>query len=77
MSQATLIQSIVDYLLRKKAEGKKLVFRTAIYAVMEDRHGTAAIADGRAITYRLLNDAAQLAGGSYVPAKNGNSKVVF
>ena len=77
MSQATLIQSIVDYLLRKKAEGKRIVFRTAIYAVMEDRHSMSGIAAGRAITYRLLSQASQLAGGEYRPAKNGNSKVVF
>lgn len=77
MSKVTLIQEIVDYLNRQKALGRKRVYRTAIYAVIEDRHGCNTIGNGIAITRGLLSQAAQMTGGTYFPAKNGNSKVVF
>jgi hypothetical protein len=77
MSKNLLLASLINYLSGLKAKGRKSVYRTAIYAVMEDRHGTSSIFSGKALTRGLLEDAARAVGGLYLPAKNGNSKVVF
>jgi len=77
MSQKTLLQSIIDYLNKQKSYGKKVVRRTSIYDVMEDRFGIAAIFSGKALTRGLMNDAATAVGAVYIPGRNGNSKIVF
>lgn len=77
MSKNTLLASLINYLSAQKGRGRKSVHRTAIYAVMEDRHGTSSIFSGKALTRGLLEDAARAVGGAYFPAKNGTSKVVF
>ena len=77
MSQKALLQSVIEYLIKQKSYGRKVVRRTSIYDVMEDRYGVKTIANGKALTRGLLSDAALAAGGVYFPAKNGNSKVIF
>lgn len=73
MSKSLLVE-IVAYLLRQKAIGRKTVFRTSIYAVMEDRFGWAA--DGRMLTVEGMQRAAESAGGVYIN-DNGRARVEF
>ncbi len=70
----SLSAEVIAYLQRQKALGRKSVFRTAIYAVMEDRYGWTA--DGRMLTVAGLKAAAQAVGGTYVN-DNGRARVVF
>ena len=77
MSQKTLLQFIIDYLLQQKSYGRKSVRRGTVYTVSEFQFGVDAIFSGKALTRGLMSEAATAVGGVYVPGKNGNSKVVF
>lgn len=76
MSKLALLQEIINYLQRQKAMGKKKVYRTVIYAVMEDRVGADAIGTGIAMTKDLLESAAMATGGIYV-SDEGRARVLF
>lgn len=70
----SLFQDIVDYLLYQKSLGRKTVFRTIIFAVMENKYRWGA--DGRMLTVEGMQKAAQAAGGTYVN-DSGRARVVF
>jgi hypothetical protein len=76
MSKSALLQEIINYLQRQKAMGKKTVYRTIVYAVMEDRVGADAIGTGIAMSRSVMNTAAQATGGTYV-SDNGRARVEF
>ena len=76
MSKSVLLQEIINYLQRQKAMGKKTVYRTIVYAVMEDRVGAEAIGTGIAITRDVMNTAATVVGGRYINDE-GRARVVF
>lgn len=71
----TKVVDIVAYLNKQKACGKKEVFRTSIFNVLEYRSGR--MFSPKDLPTGMLVEAAALVGGSYLPGKNGNSKVVF
>ena len=70
----SILQDVIAYLQRQKVLGRKSVFRTALYAVMEDRYGWDA--DGRMLTVKGLQQAAQAVNGVYIN-DNGRARVVF
>ena len=76
MSKATLLQEIINYLNRQKALGKKTVYRTIVYAVMEDRVGAEAIGTGKAMSYAVMDQAATACGGTYI-SDEGRARVEF
>lgn len=70
----SLLAEVIAYLQRQQALGKKKVYRTVIYAVMEDRFSWNA--DGRPLSVQGLRQAAQAVGGTYIN-DNGRARVVF
>ena len=76
MSKSVLLTEIVNYLQRQKALGKKTVYRTIVYAVMEDRVGAQAIGTGIAMSRDVMNTAATIAGGRYINDE-GRARIVF
>lgn len=76
MSKSTLLQEIVNYLQRQKELGKKTVYRTAVYAVLEDRVGPKAIGTGKAMTKAIMSEAASQTGGAYL-SDEGRARIVF
>jgi hypothetical protein len=76
MSKSVLIQEIINYLQRQKSMGKKTVYRTIVYAVMEDRVGAEAIGTGKAMSFAVMDSAARAVGGEYI-SDAGRARVVF
>ena len=76
MSKPALLQEIINYLQRQKSMGKKTVYRTIVYAVMEDRVGAEAIGTGIAMSRAVMTEAATATGGVYM-SDEGRARVVF
>jgi hypothetical protein len=76
MSKSALLQEIINYLLRQKALGKKTVYRTIVYAVMEDRVGAEAIGTGIAMSKSVMVEAARATGGIYL-SEEGRARVLY
>jgi hypothetical protein len=76
MSKSTLLQEIINYLQRQKGMGKKVVYRTVIYAVMEDRVGAEAIGTGIAMSKAVMEEAARSTGGIYL-SDEGRARVLY
>lgn len=76
MSKTALLFEITKYLQRQKDMGKKTVYRTIVYAVMEDRVGSEAIGSGIAMSQQVMSMAAEAVGGKYI-SDNGRARVVF
>lgn len=76
MSKSALLTEIINYLQRQKNMGKKTVYRTIVYAVMEDRLGAEAIGTGIAMSRDVMNTAATIVGGRYVNSE-GRARVEF
>jgi len=76
MSKSVLLQEIINYLQRQKAMGKKTVYRTIVYAVMEDRVGAQAIGTGKAMSKAVMLSAAEATGGVYL-SDEGRARVEF
>jgi hypothetical protein len=76
MSKSVLLQEIINYLQRQKSMGKKTVYRTIVYAVMEDRVGSEAIGTGIAMTRAVMTEAARATGGAYV-SEEGRARIVY
>lgn len=76
MSKYALLTEIINYLQRQKALGKKKVFRTIIYAVMEDRVGAAAIGTGIAMSKEVMVHAAEATGGVYL-SEEGRARIIY
>jgi hypothetical protein len=76
MSKSVLLQEIINYLKRQRSMGKSVVYRTVIYAVLEDRVGAEAIGTGRAMTKSLMETAAREAGAIYL-SEEGRARVLW
>lgn len=74
-NQATQITNeVAQYLARQKAFAPT-VYRTQVFAVLEDRHQWNS-KDGRCLTVEVMSKAAEQAGGTYIN-DNGRARVVF
>jgi hypothetical protein len=76
MSKSILLSEIINYLQRQKSMGKKIVYRTIVYAVMEDRVGANAIGTGIAMTRNVMDLAAKATGGTYI-SDAGRARIVY
>lgn len=70
-----LLNQVVDYLNKQKSWGKKEVFRTSIFNVMEERSGR--MFTPKDLPRGLLLEAATLTNATYLVGKNGKSKIIF
>lgn len=74
-NQATqYINEVAQYLVRQKAFAPT-VYRTQVFAVLEDRHQLNS-KDGRFLTREVMQKAAEQAGGVYIN-DNGRARVEF
>jgi hypothetical protein len=70
-----LVNEVANYLVRQnKLASRKTVYRQVVFAVFEEKYDWRG--DGRALSFAVMNAAAQLAGGRYV-SEAGRARVEF
>ena len=72
-NEIDLLNSVVEYVARQFANGSKTVYRTYIWAVMEERYRWGKF--GKQLTVELLQEAARLNDAVYIN-DNGRARIV-
>ncbi len=72
-NEINLLNDVSEYVARQFANGSKTVYRTYIWAVMEDRNKWGKF--GKQLTVELLQEAARINGAVYIN-DNGRARIV-